>query len=107
MALAPSHIYRASSYPWRLHVGEDALAQLPEEVRRTKAQRAFVICGKTVAQRTNLVERIRTVLGPLYAGMFDAMDKDSTWPAVQQGIAAADAAVASADAAISRRACRT
>src|SRR5918911_200748 len=87
-----SHSFRAVSYPWRLHAGVNALRHLADEVRRTKAQRAFVVCGQTVARRTHLVERIKEQLGTLYAGVFDAMDKDSSWPAVQQGVEAARAA---------------
>src|SRR5919198_4379770 len=87
-----SHTFRAVSYSWRLHVGVHALRHLADEVRRTKVQRAFVVCGQTVAHRTNLLERIKDQLGTLYAGVFDAMDKDSSWPAVQNGVEAARAA---------------
>jgi alcohol dehydrogenase class IV len=87
-----SHTFRAVSYPWRLYAGADALRHLTAEVRRHKAQRAFVVCGQTVAHKTNLLERVKDQLGTLYAGVFDAMDKDSTWPAVEQGTAAARAA---------------
>jgi alcohol dehydrogenase class IV len=87
-----SHNFRAVSYPWRLHVGVNALDRLSDEVRRPEAQRAFVICGQTVAHKTNLLQRVKDQLGSLYAGAFDAMDKDSSWPAVQQGIDAARAA---------------
>src|SRR5919201_343636 len=86
-----SHTFRAVSYPWRLQVGVNALRHLADEVRRTKAQRAFVVCGQTVARCTNLLERIKDQLGTLYAGGFDAMDKDSSWPAVQKGVEAAGA----------------
>ena len=89
MDLPTSHTFRAVSMPWRLHVGADALRHLADEVQRTRAQRAFVVCGQTVAHKTNVVERIKEHLGPLYAGVFDAMDKDSTWPAVQRGTEAA------------------
>jgi alcohol dehydrogenase class IV len=89
-----SHNFRAVSYPWRLHVGVNALDHLSDEVRRPKAQRAFVICGRTVAHKTNLLQRVQDQLGVLYAGVFDAMDKDSSWPAVQQGIEAARAVAA-------------
>jgi len=92
MDLLPSHTFRAVSYPWRLYAGVDALRHLAEEVRRHRAQRAFVVCGQTVAHKTTLLERVQAQLGPLYAGAFDAMDKDSSWPAVQQGTAAARAA---------------
>jgi alcohol dehydrogenase class IV len=89
-----SHSFRAVGFPWRLHVGLNALDHLADEVRRTKAQRAFVVCGQTVAHKTNLLHRVKAQLGALYAGVFDAMDKDSSWPAVQQGIEAARAAEA-------------
>jgi alcohol dehydrogenase class IV len=92
MDLVPSHTFRAVSYLWRLYAGVDALQHLAEEVRRHKAQRAFVVCGQTVAHKTNLLERVHDQLGTLYAGVFDAMDKDSTWPAVEKGTAAARAA---------------
>jgi alcohol dehydrogenase class IV len=89
-----SHTFRAVGYPLRLHSGANALDQLPAEVERQKARRAFVICGQTVARETDLLGRIETGLGPHYAGAFDAMDKDSTWPAVERAVAAARAAEA-------------
>jgi alcohol dehydrogenase class IV len=87
-----SHSFRALSFPWRLHVGLNALDHLADEVRRTKAQRALVVCGQTVAHKTNLLQRVKDQLGDLYAGAFDGMDKDSSWPAVQQGLDVARAA---------------
>jgi alcohol dehydrogenase class IV len=87
-----SHSFRALSFPWRLHVGVNALAHLADEVRRTKAHRAMVVCGQTVAHKTNLLQRVKDQLGALYAGAFDVMDKDSSWPAVQKGVEAARAA---------------
>jgi alcohol dehydrogenase class IV len=92
MPILESHTFRAISVPLRLHAGVDALRHLADEVRRTRAQRAFVVCGQTVAHRTNLLERMQEQLGTLYAGVFDAMDKDSTWPAVQQATQSARAA---------------
>ncbi|MGH2583806.1 MAG: iron-containing alcohol dehydrogenase [Dehalococcoidia bacterium] len=86
--------FRAVSYAWRLYSGEDGLRHLRGEVERAGARRAFVICGRTVARRTNLLGRIRAELGDLYAGVFDAMDKDSTYPAVQAATVAARAAEA-------------
>lgn len=92
MDLAPSYTFRAVGYPVRLYAGVEALQHLAEEVRRHKAQRVFVICGQTVAHKTNLLRRVQQQLGALYAGVFDAMDKDSTWPAVEKATAAARAA---------------
>jgi alcohol dehydrogenase class IV len=84
--------FRAVSYPWRLYSGVDALRHLRAEVERARARRAFVICGRTVAHKTNLLVRIQSVLGDLYAGVYDAMDKDSSYPAVQAATEAARAA---------------
>ena len=86
------HRFRAASYPLRLYSGQNALDQLPDEVDRRKAKRAFVVCGRTVATKTGLLGRIETLLGPLYGGAFTAMDKDSSWPAVRGATEAARAA---------------
>ena len=87
-----SRTFRAVGYPLRLYAGTDALDRLITEVERQKAQRAFAICGRTVAERTDLLDRISDNLGDRYAGAFAGMDKDSTWPAVQRGLEAAKAA---------------
>ncbi|NKB59355.1 MAG: iron-containing alcohol dehydrogenase [Alphaproteobacteria bacterium] len=87
-----SRTFRAVGYPIRLHAGENALDKIGDEVKRRRAKRAFVICGQTVAHRTNLLGRISAGLGDLYVGAFDGMDKDSTWPAVQRAVDAARAA---------------
>jgi alcohol dehydrogenase class IV len=92
MELPASHTFRAVSFPLRVYAGADALRHLGAEVRRHKAGRAFVVSGRTVAHRTNLLERVRAELGSLYAGCFDAMDKDSTWPSVERTTEAARAA---------------
>jgi alcohol dehydrogenase class IV len=84
-----SRTFRAVGYPLRLHSGENALDQLKNEVERQKAKRAYVICGRTVATKTDLLGRISANLGPLYAGAFQAMDKDSSWPAVREAVEAA------------------
>ena len=84
--------FRAVSYPWRLYSGADALDHLPAEVARHGARRAFVICGQTVAHRTNLLARIRDRLGAAWGGVFDRMDKDSSYAAVQAATDAARAA---------------
>lgn len=80
----PMHAYdydnefRAVSYPLRLYSGEDALENLPAELSYEGARRAFVVCGRTVSRRFDLVQRIRTILGPNDAGVFDEMDKDTS-----------------------------
>jgi len=83
------HTFRAVGYPLRLYSGVNALDRLPDEIDRRKAKRAFVICGNTVATKTDLLGRLQTLLGPSYAGAYTAMDKDSSWPAVRDATEAA------------------
>ena len=82
--------FRAAGHDWRLYCGAEVLEQyLPEAANRAKAGRAFVICSPSINRRTDTVERIKAALGERYAGVFDGIEKDSTYASVQ---AAADAA---------------
>ena len=84
--------FKATIYPLRLYCGKDAIEQgLKESVNRMRARRAFVICSRSVNQRTTTVRRIEAALGDLYAGVYDGIEKDSTYASVR---AAKDAAVA-------------
>ena len=84
-----SYDFRAVGYPLRLYSGKDALENLPAELKRRQARRAFVVCGRSVARNSGLIDRIRSILGESCAGVFDEMEKESPLPAVQR---AADAA---------------
>ena len=81
--------FRAVGYPVRLYSGKDALENLPAELSRQKAKRAFIVCGNSVSRKTPLVTRIRGILGDTLAGVYDEMKKDSPVSAV---IGARDAA---------------
>lgn len=84
--------FTALSLPFRVYSGKDALESLPAELKRNKAQRAFILCGRTVSRRTGLIARMRRILGESCAGVFDEIDKDSTLPSVLAATAAARAA---------------
>src|SRR5690606_10325964 len=81
--------FRYRSYPLSLHAGKGALEQLRAEVDRTKAKRALIVCGKSVAARTDLVARAKDNLGEKFAGVFDGVQASSPLPAVRQGVEAA------------------
>jgi len=81
--------FRAVGYPLRLYSGQDALENLPAELKRRGATRAFVVCGRSVSRKTPLISRVRTILGASLAGFFDEMAKESPLSAVS---AARDAA---------------
>jgi alcohol dehydrogenase class IV len=81
--------FRAVSYPLRLYSGKDALENLPAELKRHGARRAFIVCGRTVSRQTQLISRLRSIAGDACAGVFDEMAKESPLSAV---LAARDAA---------------
>ena len=77
-----AHDFRLVNYPLRLYSGKDALENLPAELKRQRASRAFIVCGRTVSRKTPLIERIRNILGDTFAGAFDEMEKESPLPAI-------------------------
>ncbi|MHB8573727.1 MAG: iron-containing alcohol dehydrogenase family protein [Dehalococcoidia bacterium] len=92
LATSESAAFRAASYSWRLYCGSDALGNVADEVKRAGASRAFVLTGQTIAHKTDLVDRVRDAAGTTFAGSYDGMDKDATYPAIMRGVEAARAA---------------
>lgn len=75
--------FRAAGYPWRLYCGHKVIEQyLKEAVARASANRAFVICSPSVNRRTDTVQRIADLLAESYVGVFDGVEKDSTYASV-------------------------
>lgn len=82
--------FRASSLAWRLYSGDQVIEQqLPSEVERAGARRAFVVCSPSITRRTTVVLRIADALGTRYAGVFDGIEKDSTYASVSAARVAA------------------
>jgi alcohol dehydrogenase class IV len=86
--------FRATGYPFRLFSGNDALEKLPAEVARNHAHRAFIVCGRTVSRKTQLISRMRELLGERLAGVFDEIDKDTSRSSVVRATEAARSAQA-------------
>ncbi len=82
-AVAP---FRHTAYPVRVHAGDDALSNLRSAVQRAGAKRPFVVCGQSVATRTNLLERVAEALGEPPAGVFDGVQTGSPAPAALDGV---------------------
>ena len=82
--------FRAAGHPWRLYCGPQVIERdLGEAVARTGAKRAFVVCSPSVNRRTDTVRRIEATLSDRYAGVFDGIEKDSTYASVLAAKAAA------------------
>lgn len=88
----PDNLFRYVPSPTRAIAGRGALGQLGAEAERAGARRALVVCGQSVATKTDLVERAGAALGERYAGVFDGVQAESPLPAVEAGVAAARAA---------------
>jgi alcohol dehydrogenase class IV len=89
VSTAISNDFRIVSYPCRVYSGKDALDNLPAELGRHRAKRAFIISGRSVSRKTDLITRMRALLGESFAGLYDEMGKDTPLPDV---LAARDAA---------------
>ncbi len=96
MSISPVYTndFRAIGYPVRLYSGKDTLENLPAELKRNRAKRAFIVCGRTVSRKTDLIAHMRRILGDNCAGVFDEMDKDTSISAVTRTAEAATAAQA-------------
>ena len=81
--------FRYRSFPLSVHAGKGALDQLRSEVSRAKATRAFIVCGKSVARKTDLIDRVKANLDTQFAGVFDGVEASSPLPSVLAGTAAA------------------
>ena len=91
----PDNAFQAAGHRWRLYCGPKAIEQgLRESVDRAGCKRAFVVCSPSVNRRTDIVRRIETALGALYAGVYDGIEKDSTFSSVVAAREAAQAAQA-------------
>jgi alcohol dehydrogenase class IV len=88
-----SEFIRQTAPAPRIHAGADALRQVAKEAERLGADRAFVICGGSVA-RGGLLDRVRSLLGIRFAGAFTGVRKESPLPDVQACVEAARAAKA-------------
>ena len=77
--------FRHAAYPVRVHAGDGALSNLGREATRLGAQRPFVICGQSIARRTDLLDRVEEALGGPPAGIFDGVQTGSPESAVLEG----------------------
>ena len=91
MTTATSYRYLAPAT--RIYAGVDALPHVAREMERIGARRAFVVCSETVAETTDLLSRIRDVLGEDHvAGVFAKAKRESPAPLVEAGVDMARAA---------------
>lgn len=89
-----THTFLATA---RVHFGADALAKLEDEAGAH--ERAFVITGRSLNEKTDLVRRVEAVLGGKHAGTFAGIGQHTPGGSVEE--AAAEAETAAADLLVS------
>ena len=81
--------FRFVSYPTRVHAGPDAIRKLSDEVDRIRATRVLVVCGQSIFTKTDLVDRVKLVLGTRVVKVFSDGRTGSPVTSVLEGVAAA------------------
>ena len=74
----------------RVHFGADALEKLAEEAR--SHDRAFVITGRSLDEKTGFIRRVEGLLGGKHAGTFAGIGQHTPGGAVEEAAAEAEAA---------------
>src|SRR5215211_2849155 len=81
----------------RVHFGADALEKLEKEAR--SYDRAFVITGRSLNEKTSLISRVEAMLGDRHAGTFTGIGQHTPGGTVER--AALEAETAAADLLVS------
>ncbi|QYJ14290.1 Maleylacetate reductase [Rubrobacter xylanophilus DSM 9941] len=71
----------------RVHFGAGSLQEIKEEAR--SADRAFVVTGRSLYEKTDLVRRVEALLGRRHAGTFAQMGQHTPGSAVERAAEAA------------------
>ena len=77
--------FRHAAYAIRVYAGDNAISNLRREVDRLGAHRPFLVCGQSVTERTNLLERVHEALGRNPAGVFHGVQAGSPEIAILEG----------------------
>ena len=75
--------------PTRIVYGAGALSELPSELESLGCDRAMVVTDQELAAHTDIVERVRKVLGSRCAGVYTEVQPDSSVAVVDAGAARA------------------
>ncbi|MBI4540092.1 MAG: iron-containing alcohol dehydrogenase [Gemmatimonadetes bacterium] len=90
---APSGEFTPAAAP-RVLFGLGAVSRLAEEIERLGGRRVFILSGRSVAERTDAVERVRAVVGERCVGVYSGLTMRAPAPAAVEAASAARAAEA-------------
>src|SRR5215203_1326697 len=66
----------------RVHFGSGSIAKIAEEAR--SSDRVFVITGRSLYERTDLIQRVEALLGEKHAGTYSVMSQHTPGSAVER-----------------------
>ncbi len=78
------HDFASRTYALKAYAGHNALAALPDELRRHGVRRAFVVCGRSVHERSTLTGRIAALLGDSLAGIFPGISEGAPSQSIEE-----------------------
>ncbi|QIN79310.1 iron-containing alcohol dehydrogenase [Rubrobacter marinus] len=81
---------RTSLGTTRVHFGVGSIRKLSEEAQ--PVERAFLVTGRTLREKTDLVRRVEGILGGKHAGTFDGMGQHTPGSAVEEAARQAEGA---------------
>lgn len=67
--------FSSRTYALKVFAGDNSLAELPNELRRNDVHRAFILCGRSVHERSDLTKSISNLLGDRMAGIFPGISE--------------------------------
>jgi len=73
----------------RVHFGPGSISRLAEELDRIKSRRPFVITGRTIAEKTSLVDTVEKASGRKFVGVFSGVKQHAPLSGIRQAISEA------------------
>lgn len=70
-----THDFVSRTYALKSYAGDNALAALPAELRRNGVERALIVCGRSVHERSPLTKRLSAMLGDRLVGIFPGISE--------------------------------
>lgn len=78
------HTFKARNYPLRVHSGTGALAALPLELERLGASRALILCGRSIREKSNLIQRIEELCAGRVAGVYAGIGEGAPAESIEE-----------------------
>jgi alcohol dehydrogenase class IV len=76
----------------RVHFGPGSVARLTEELDKIQSQRPFIITGRTIAEKTSLVDNVEKASGRKLVGVFSGIKQHAPISGIKQAVSEAEKA---------------